>query len=119
MSVRLEELTQFPLARLEVDVKVSAQVNVTAFTAQRKVSKMVLDQVSHLLFGDTPSLVLSDRACWRVPVRLAFPITGAVGTVGEIDVDVQTGEVLITEALFQEMEARAADLARRYAPKTI
>lgn len=119
MSVRLEELTQFPAARLDIDVKVSAQVNVTAFTAQRKVSKLVLGQISHLLFGDTPSLVLSDRACWRVPVRLALPTTGPVGIVGEIDVDLQTGEVLVSETVLQEIEARAADLARRHASEAV
>ena len=119
MSVRLKELTQLPSSRLDIEVKVSAQVNVTAFSAQRKVSKLVLDQISHLLFGDAPSLVLSDRALWRVPVRLAFPTTGPVGIVGEIDVDIQTGEVLVSETVLQEIEARAADLARRHASEAV
>ena len=67
----------------------------------------------------TPNLVLSERACWRAPVKLAFPTTGPVGVVGEIDVDVQTGKVLADEALLQEIESRAADLARRHTPEAI
>lgn len=119
MPSQLAGLAALPAARLDVNIKVSTQINVTSFTAQRKVSKLVLDQVSHLLFGDTPNLVLSERACWRVPVKLAFPTTGPVGAVGEIDVDVQTGEVLADEVLLQEIENRAADLARRHTPEAI
>lgn len=98
-------------AELEVDIRLRSKVHITALTAQRKVSKLVLDRVGNLLFGDEPSLVVADRICWRVPVMLAFPSTGPVGKVGEVDVVVETGEVLFDQTLLKEIAERAEALA--------
>jgi hypothetical protein len=101
------------LAGLEIDIRVRAQVHVTAFTAQRKVSKLMLDRVSNLLCGNEPTLAVADRIRWRVPVWLGFPSTGLVGKVGEVDVDVETGEILFDQRLLDEIAERADALARR------
>ncbi len=98
-------------AELEVDIRLRSKVHITALTAQSKVSKLVLDRVGNLLFGDEPSLVVADRICWRVPVMLAFPSTGPVGKVGEVDVVVETGEVLFDQTLLEEIAERAEALA--------
>ena len=100
-------------ADVEIDIKLRAQANVTAVTAQRKVSRLLLDRVSNLLCGNPPTLVVGERLRWRVPIWLGFPKHGLVGKVGEIDVDLETGEMLFTEALLHEIEQRADDLARR------
>ena len=102
-----------PLADLEIDIRVRAHVHVTAFSAQRKVSRLMLDRVSNLLCGNEPTLIVSDRLRWRVPVWLGFPAVGLVGKVGEVDVDVETGEVLFDQRLLQEIAERADGLAER------
>lgn len=101
------------LADLEIDIRVRAHIHVTAFSAQRKVSRLMLDRVSNLLCGNEPTLIVSDRLRWRVPVWLGFPATGLVGKVGELDVDVETGEVLFDQRLLQEIAERADVLAER------
>ena len=100
-------------AELEIDIRVRAQIHVTAFTAQRKVSKLMLDRVSNLLCGDRPTLVVTDRLYWRVPVWLGFPTTGLVGKVGEVDVDVETGEILFDQPLLDDIVERTDGLAQR------
>jgi hypothetical protein len=48
-----------------------------------------------------------------VPVTLAYPDTGPVGQVGTLDVDVETGQVLVAPEQLTEIEAEAHALAQR------
>jgi hypothetical protein len=111
--VDLELLKAPPSVDLEIDIRVRTRMAITAFTAQRKVSRLVLERVSNLLCGEEPTLVVGDRVRWRVPVWLGFPKQGLVGKVGEIDVDVETGEILFDQRDLEEISERADDLARR------
>jgi hypothetical protein len=86
--------------------------------AQRKVSKLLLDEVGNLLYGERPSLVVERRLLWRVPVWLASPIRGPVGQVGTLDVDAQTGEILFTQTLLDDIAERGNALAQRATPAT-
>ena len=113
MSVELDEISLPVKAEVKIEFSLTAQVNVTDYTAQRKVSKLLLDQVGNLLFGERPSLVAGRRLLWRVPVWLALPTTGPLGQVGVLDVDAQTGEILFTQQLLDEIAERGNELARR------
>lgn len=50
---------------------------------------------------------------WRVPVWLALPTTGPLGQVGSLDVDAQTGEILFTQQILDEIAERGNGLAQR------
>ncbi|HOU13274.1 MAG TPA: hypothetical protein PKZ84_09150 [Anaerolineae bacterium] len=113
MSVEFETLTLPAPAEVRIEFSLSTQVNVTDFTAQRKVSKVLLDQVGNLLYGERPTLVAGRRLLWRVPVWVALPTTGPLGQVGTLDVDAQTGEVLTSTALLNDIEERAHVLVER------
>jgi len=113
-------------SKVVLKIEVTTQVNVSAFVAQQKVTKLLMERIGNLLYGGEPDLVVStplaspqQRLCWRVPVVLAYPSSGPVGTVGAIDVDVQSGEVLATSVSLAEITARAKDLARRTTPDAI
>ena len=112
-AVDLELLRAPASADLEIDIRVRARMAITAFTAQRKVSRLVLERVSNLLCGEEPTLVVGDRVRWRVPIWLGFPKKGLVGKVGEIDVDVETGEILFDQRVLEEISERTDVLARR------
>jgi hypothetical protein len=45
----------------------------------------------------TADLVASERICWRAPVILSMPLIGDRGKVGTIDVDIETGQLMITQ----------------------
>jgi hypothetical protein len=113
INLELENMSLPQSANVEIDIRLRAQANTTAVTAQRKVSRLMLDRVSNLLCGNPPSLVVAERLRWRVPIWLGFPGHGLVGRVGEIDVDLETGEMLFTESLLEEIGQHADDLARR------
>lgn len=111
MAVELQHvMPQLRSAQVDINIRVSATLNITPFVARRKVNVLLLNQVGTGLGGGTPALVVeNDRLCWRVPVFLALPPQGRLGQVGQIDVDAQTGEVLADAALLQEI----ADYAER------
>jgi hypothetical protein len=101
--------------RLEVDIKVTADVNVTAFAARQKVNDFILSDISYMMVAGEAQLVLIDRICWRVPVFLSLTSQGLVGEAGAIDVDVETGQLFVTPQLIAEIQSRAENLAQRAA----
>lgn len=113
MDVVLTEIAIPAQTELRVAFSLTAQVNVTDYTAQRKVSKLLLDQVGNLLHGERPGLVVGHRLLWRVPVWLALPTTGPLGQVGVLDVNAQTGEILFTQQLLDEIAEHGNTLVQR------
>lgn len=97
--------------RLEVEIKVTADVNISAYAARQKVNAFVLNDISYMMHAGDPLLVLAERICWRVPVVLSLASRGDVGEVGAIDVDVETGQMHVTPHLITEIRARAEGLA--------
>lgn len=118
MSVEFNEISLPVPAEVKIEFSLTAQVNVTDLIAQRKVSKLLLDHVGNLLYGERPSLVVGQRLLWRVPVWLALPTTGPLGQVGTLDVDAQTGEILFTQQILEEIAERGDELAQRATSKT-
>jgi hypothetical protein len=112
-QVEMQEMPIPPESELKVEITLTAKVNFTATACQRRVSKLLLDQVG-LFYGERPNLVFSEeRMLWRVPVWLSLPTTGPLGQVGTLDVDVQTGEILYTPEILDEIKERGHALAER------
>lgn len=97
--------------RLEVDIKVTADVNVSAYAARQKVDGLALSDISYMVHAGDPTLVLAERIRWRVPLILSLTSQGDVGEVGAIDVDVETGQMHVSPRLIAEINARAEGLA--------
>lgn len=115
MSVELPETAVPAGAKVKIEFSLTAEVNITDFTAQRKVSKLLLDEAGNLLYGERPSLVAGRRLLWRVPVWLALPTTGPLGQVGTLNVDAQTDEILFTQQQLDDIAARGNALADKAA----
>lgn len=96
---------------------VPQRVCVTAATAQRKVNRFILDEISYLMGGEQPALIETDHLVWRVPVVLTYPTHGTVGQVGFIDVDAENGELLLTPETVEEITCNARALATRLSPE--
>ncbi len=109
MDVAVKQLPH--TGRLQINIHVSADMNFSAIAARRRVGRFVADEISYLMRGGDPTLVVADCIYWRVPVILTFPGQGSVGTVG--DIDVETGQLHITPELITEIQQRATDLAAR------
>jgi hypothetical protein len=113
MSLEMRDITLPAQAEVKIEFSLTARVNVTDVIAQRKVSKLLLDEVGNLLYGERPSLVVERRLLWRVPVWLGSPTRGPIGQVGSLDVDAQTGEILFTQEVLEEIAERGNALAQR------
>ena len=99
-----------------VDIRIQANLNVSAFVARQKVTGYVVDNISDHMAGDDPTLVVDgDRFLWRVPVQLAVLPQGRLGQVGTIDVDAQSGQLLITNRLLEDVRRNAWALVERAA----
>jgi len=101
--------------RLQV---VPPHVQVTAAAARRQASRFVLDRISYLMGGTQPSLIKTDHLVWRVPIVLTYPDRGVLGEVGFIDVDAETGELLLTEETIEEITRNAHTLSANSSPDT-
>jgi hypothetical protein len=102
--------------RLDITIAIRATIEVDAATARRKVTGWLVSEVGNLLMGDDPALVIAERVSWRVPVLLTSPERGVIGQVGTVDVDAQTGDVLSSAELIQELIERGRHLARSTPP---
>lgn len=116
-QIELEELDLPAQAKIKVELTITSEINITGYTAQRKVTKLLLDEVANLLYGERPNLVVGQRLLWRVPVWLGLPSLGPVGQLGVLDVDAQTGEILFTQEILTEILERGNALARRATPQ--
>lgn len=104
MEAQLEQIPTHGTVNLTIQV--SAAMNYSPVVARRLVSRFVANEVGYLLRGGEPKLVAGTRLVWRVPVLLALPKRRITGEVGTIDVDVETGQLLITP---QQIDAMIAN----------
>ncbi len=104
--------------RLEVEIKVVADMNISAYAARQKVNGFVLSEISYMMHAGDPTLVVDKQIRWRVPVILSQTSRGDVGEVGAIEVDVETGQLHVTPQLIAEINARAEGLALRTSSAT-
>ena len=104
-SIELDHTVFVPWATLEMRIIISACINVTSERAKRQINRLLLERVGNLLYAEEPNLLVGTRLLWRVPVWLGLPIRGPVGSVGTIDVDAQSGEILFTPQQLAEMGA--------------
>lgn len=113
VALQIDELAMVPLPLVEMD-QVKAKMNITPFVTRQKVNGWLVDKVGTGLFSGTPTLAVADnRLCWRVPVLLALPSLGLLGTAGTVAVDVQNGEFLTSEQLSEELTDYASQLVAR------
>ena len=105
---RVDEGHQIPFV-----VSTAAQewtINTDAYHARRKVSNWLARDVAMLLMGHTVTLVLAERPYWRVSVVLTSR-NGIRGEVGTVNVDADTGEMMLTPELADTLLGAATALA--------
>ena len=116
MTLILDNILIPEKGTLEIKVDRTVEINVTAEQARKKVDHWLMDQVSFLMGAEPPTLVIGERAVWRVPAYISFPSVGRAGTIGTIDVDAQTGEMSNTPEKKAEIKRRGEEIARKLPP---
>jgi hypothetical protein len=113
MAINIKSIQVPEGATVDINIKMTAMANITAFVARQKVMQFVISEISNQLCADTPDLNVGDRLCWSVPVVLTSPARGVIGRVGEIRVDADTGEVLADADTVERIATNAEHLAQR------
>jgi len=98
---------------VDITIRVTQPLNVTAFSACQRVTQHVIYELSTQMCGDTPELIVGDRIYWSVPVLFTLPGRGVLGRVGTLRVDAETGALLTDPQTEQEMLRHAEQLAQR------
>src|SRR5947207_15833155 len=113
MPIHLPALPLPVESTLDITIRVTQALNVTAFSARQRVTQYVMHQLSTQLGGDTPELTVGERVYWSVPVVFTVPGKGVLGRVGTLRVDAGTGELLTDPQTEQEIMHHAGRLAQR------
>jgi hypothetical protein len=103
---------------LDVNIRVTQSLNVTAFCAQQRVTQYVIQELSTQLGTDLPDLTVGERVYWSVPVVFTLPGKGTLGRFGTLWIDAGTGELLTDPQIEQEIMRNAEQLAQRAALPT-
>ena len=110
MTVILE---QYPVAEVGTfEIHRMVTITVSSEEARRTVNRWLGAEVSMMLAALEPELIVGDSVRWRVPVCLRTPDSGQAGIVGQVIVDVQTGEFSQTPELAKLLLVEARKLAK-------
>lgn len=108
MTVMLENIDLPKQGLLDINIQQQVNIHVTPNVAQQRVAVFVGNHIADLLHGDMPELVLGKHGSyWRVPVVLSSRSLGRIGVVGFIDVDVETGELILADNSISDIENNA------------
>ena len=107
-----------PPPQVEYRIEVRADLRVTAEEARRRAAVFLLDNVGNMISPGQPVLLLTAGTIrWKVPALYGLPGKGLLGQVGDLAIDVESGEILLHESSpssVEEMERRAESLARQH-----
>jgi hypothetical protein len=113
MNTHLQAMSLPADSVLDIKIRVTQLLNVTAFSAWQRVTQYVMQELSTHLGGDTPDLTVGERVYWSVPVVFTLPGKGVLGRVGTLRVEAGTGELLTDPQTEQEILRNAEQLAQR------
>lgn len=118
MTILLEQQALPEQGIFELNIQRSIEIKVTAEQARRKVNLWLLNEVSNMMGAREPILAIGERITWRVPVVLTAPHVGMVGIIGEIDIDVQTGEMNVTPEHVTKLQVAGVEMGNKMLPYT-
>ncbi|MEM7534868.1 MAG: hypothetical protein AAF639_22010 [Chloroflexota bacterium] len=102
---------------INLEVKRTFSINLSADEAQKKVKHWLFMDVSMMLAAGEPTLAISRHAVvWRVPAMLYSTQQGLLGEVGRVDVNVQTGEMYNTPECQDKIENATESLMAELPP---
>lgn len=94
-------------------------VHVSPDSARRRANRYLSLEVAMEFQPGEPMLVWRDHLIWRMPVTLHLPALGELATVGTIEVDAVSREVIpLSENQIHTMRVRAHELVAHFTPST-
>ena len=100
-------ITSSPLpeqAEINLRIEVKSRFNITSLVACQNVNLFLLFNLGNLVTAGEPILLIGEKLRWRVPVIYSLPGKGQLGQVGELAVNVETGEIIMEESQPSSLE---------------
>ncbi|HRJ40692.1 MAG: hypothetical protein KJZ86_06260 [Caldilineaceae bacterium] len=102
---------------LKATVDLEATLSVSPDSARRRANGYLGRYVAMSIQADDPVLVWGKRLVWRMQMHLSLRGLGRVATVGTVDVDAQTRDVIPLSAnQIASLQERANAIALRFSP---
>lgn len=76
------------------DIQVSQKIAISPNLARRRANGFLTGHVTMMVTGGQPTLIVDQDPVWRVPAVLRLPELGDVSTIGSVDIDAQTGDII-------------------------
>lgn len=109
---------QTGVLKLEVP-EIVGEIQIPPAMASRRAKGYLTCEVGMAFRPDNPVLVWGEQPVWRMFIYLHLRGFGPTATLGTIDVDARSGEVIpLTTEQIITMQDRADELATRLAPPT-
>lgn len=104
---------------LRVEGHFDQEITISPTLARRKANGFLAGHVTMMVSAGQPTLILSEQPIWRVPAILNLPQLGEVGTLGAIDIDAQTGKIILpSPKQISRMQELAHAIAAHFASPT-
>lgn len=102
---------------MQLNARFQGEIHVSPDKARQRAAGFMAGHITMMVLPGEPSLALGNPPVWRIPVCLHLPDLGEVTTVGTIDVNALTGDIIEPEPeKIQLMQDRAHEIAARFAP---
>lgn len=99
-----------------VEIRRPVNLTISAREAQQRVNSWLCLDISMMLTGGEPTLVVGEATRWQVPVIFTAIHVGHVGVVGSVDVDAQSGLIDKDPANVEAMLCAAKKLSKTLPP---
>lgn len=110
-------LTNHPIVR-EREQKGEVETAISAREARRQCNIWLGKDVSMSFLAQMPDLFTEDdgKIVWRTPIAYTATHVGFVGLVGCVDVDVETGEIIVTDDQIKRFFVQGLTLSKTLPP---
>lgn len=100
-------------AKISFKVEVDSTFNISAFVARQKANLYLLMHLGELVSAGQPEILMGKQIYWRLPIIYSLPSVGTLGTIGEILVQVDNGNIELKEPQsIREIETRVKNLLK-------
>lgn len=96
------QFSELPLTqkatKVKIKIELSSEINITSFSARQKANVFLITRVGNMLWAGEPKLaVTKNNLRWVIPIMYTIP-KRITKQVGELAMDVNTGEILLRES---------------------
>ena len=116
MSVALKDPVLPTGASVDITIRLQSHLNISSTAAQQRANVLLIERVGDRLAAGDPELVVGERLVWRMPVYLHWLGRTQMGPVGQLEVDTETGELLVSPQSLEDLRRNAGRAAADAAP---